>query len=370
MKSKVIAILLVAVLLTAVFGITPLIDQKESKEPSINLIVTDSSYEVIEASSYIRNHLPETNLFEVRSKEVLISQIQKSDSEILLFVGHGSQEGLKVSSNVVRWEELIVNSDPNSAELQFFVTCDSRRVKDIPSKKMNIGFEGKIDSYAAAVYTTFFILQMYFPTSVNLLASVFQDLKSDHFIYRKTIDSHPLAMSYIPIIGLSGNEFGFGTYQSRVTLVSSRWHTYWVGVSGIDLITYPSGGSSQLWASDLNSAIDHLTYVLITHWMWWVSDSFIDTMWGMTSTQKAHMYWTSLVMNALYSVLGISLPWWVAAVAIVYNTIWPWISPLVHLILDTITGNPTLASLIDANMNLFGIGSFLMTLLITWCCVF
>lgn len=258
----------------------------------------------------------------------------------------------------------------NFVTTQFFVSCNSRIVKDFPSKKNNIGFEGGIDSYGAAIYTSAFILWQYFPENDNSMDSVLQDLRSEYFVHRMTIDPHPLQMLDFPIY-YQGLSFKAGYYQSRYTFVATRYHHSWVGISGNYFTTYPYQGSYRIWYGDVSYGIAAASYVVFLRPLWWIPrNSFVETMIDMSSTQKGHILWSSLLMSAL--LLGLVLegaPTYILAVAIIYNLLSSLISPLIHLVLDTVTGNPVLADIIDSLMNIFGVGTLILSMVVAYVCL-
>lgn len=335
------------------------------KLATVSIIFTDGSDEVLETVQYIETRIPRVKIVKSNSRENFLEKIRTIETDVLVYIGHGSEEGFQVLSFTIPWEELIRESESNFAEMQLFISCNSQIVKDFSSKKTNLGFKEKIDSYAAAVFASAIILWQYFPENEKIMDSVLQDMRSDYIIYRMTVNPQYLDMLPFPLV-YQGLYFEAGYYQSRYTFVASRYRHSWCGVSGNYYITYPYSGSSRIWYGDLVYASAAAFYAVFLTGVPFLSNAYVDTMRKMSQTQNNHMYWSSLLMNALLIGLAIEVPLYLTAVAIIYNVLASLISPLISLVLDAITGNPVLADVIDGLMNIFGVGTLVMTLVLTY----
>jgi hypothetical protein len=345
--------------------LNPIFNPLREKPATVSIIFTDDSDEVLETVQYIKTQIPGVDVVKICSRDDFLEKIRTIDTDVLVYVGHGSKEGFRVSSSSIPWEELVRESESNFAEMQLFISCNSRIVKQFSSKKTNLGFEEKIDSYAAAVFASAIILWQFFPENEKTMDSVLQDMRSNYIIYRMTENPQYLSLLPFPIY-YAGLYLEAGYYQSQYTFVATRYHHSWCGISGTNYITYPYGGSSRLWPGDLVNAGIAATYAALLWWVPFLSNAYVDTMRKMSSTQNNHMYWSSLLMNALMIGLGFEAPLYLSAVAVIYNILASLISPIISLVLDTITGNPVLADIIDSIMNLLGYGTLVMTLVLTY----
>ncbi|MFW9929372.1 MAG: hypothetical protein ACFFD1_08275 [Candidatus Thorarchaeota archaeon] len=336
---------------------------------STTLVIVGSSPEVVEASNYLVSHLTIQQIDRVYDSENLLIVAKEIRTNTAIYVSHGSQSGMQVGLKVISWNEVLETSEMNTAETQIFVSCDSRNVKNIPSRKINIGFDGEIDSFSAAVFTSAFVLAQNLQFSTQM-EKVMIDMRSDYLKKRMSIDSHPLSMQYFTLV-VQDLYIGAGYYENRFTFVGSRYtSSYWAGVSGTWYITKPgSGYSTELFYGDLISAADAAQYLIFTWWLPWTHNHIVDTWRGYSATQRTHLYWAALVMDALMGWLAFDVPWQLTAVAIIYNALSAFISPLIHLIGDAIIANPSLASLLDGALNLLGVGTLVMSLVLTYICL-
>jgi hypothetical protein len=120
-------------------SMTPLIVNMDHSSPETQVTVTE-----------LQKEIPAVT---VNYKSLQYSIETLRTHSFIIFVGHGSSEGIHTEREVVDYQELVMNIAP----VNIFAACYSHEATKLSTRKTILGFKGQIDGILAANSISYFI---------------------------------------------------------------------------------------------------------------------------------------------------------------------------------------------------------------------
>jgi len=297
----------------------------------------------------------------------------------LIYVAHGSLEGIAVGSQKLPWDNLARMASYAPSERQYFVSCYSQEVVQIAStlrpESQILGFDGVVDAELASL-CVIALMHISRGNTEQALDSIFRFFE---LTVAKTLAPEQHRFLPLSVISLgylqapwwaSGYGFAWGAVDGRATLggayYSGNWYSgsYVMAMSGPYVLTIPGNGAPATHQSAL-------PYAIVSWWCWatgqWYSDPYVYYMTVLLNTNQRFMLAVPAFASAMiyFVIFALSLTsllgLFVSLVISLFNLFLGFIAPYIPFV-SAFLNNPAY-SILTLLLNFIDPGSFFYSLL-------